>query len=750
MSNALPFDLGAGSDEPHLSATSPTPPQWANTETITGGGTGADSAHTERRADNGHGGRPRRRAATSSALANVANTGTVKKHHHTDRWHRRRHHHPGCRRRCQSLLRLTSAAAVRHPHPWGTTNTATVANTQTIAGGTGADAITLGTGFTTAMQIDLGTGANKLTLAGVANTGSVSNVNTLIGGAGADAITLNTGVTGGSIDLGAGNDTLTLAAATNSATVANTETIAGGTGNDTVTLSTAVSNASVDLGAGSDSLIFGNFTNSATVANTETITGGTGADSVTLGGALTTAMAVDLGAGSNKLSLANVANTGTVKNTTTLIGGTGADTITLGAAAVSASIDLGGGSDTLTLGNFTNTATVANTETIAGGTGADTITLGTGFTTAMQIDLGTGVNKLTLAAGGNTGSVSNVNTLIGGSGADTVTYNTALVGGSVDLGTGSNTLQLANFTNVASVANTETAFGGSGNDTFVLTEIHSQHGCWPWRCKLHHRQYRRRPVRVRSELRRQLYHGSELQRCQRRQDCARHNGELDIDHQHGRFERCCAWPRLTARYRRRLSTPHPGTRGPCHERRQWRVRLPTKHRRTVLQRQRQLYWWRHACGRGRQQQQHPVDLQCKQLHASLRPGSLNEELPCPGRETERTVGGPGRHPRCSRRLAERRSRRSLRHIGGPHFPCVTRMTPWRHARSAILHISQDDMQMLCSYWGRSPKVRPTFSNLGISLGALGQDDAAETAYTVEQLPSIRKCAARHTSIWATS
>ena len=37
------------------------------------------------------------------------------------------------------------------------------------------------------MSIDLGAGANKLTLANVANTGTVSNVNTLIGGTGADA-----------------------------------------------------------------------------------------------------------------------------------------------------------------------------------------------------------------------------------------------------------------------------------------------------------------------------------------------------------------------------------------------------------------------------------------------------------------------------------------------------------------------------------------------------------------------------------
>ena len=45
------------------------------------------------------------------------------------------------------------------------TNTATVANTETITGGTGTDTITLGTALTNSMQVDLGAGANTLTLA---------------------------------------------------------------------------------------------------------------------------------------------------------------------------------------------------------------------------------------------------------------------------------------------------------------------------------------------------------------------------------------------------------------------------------------------------------------------------------------------------------------------------------------------------------------------------------------------------------
>lgn len=136
------------------------------------------------------------------------------------------------------------------------TNSATVANTETIAGGTGNDTITLGSPLTDAMAVDLGAGANKLALANASNTGTVGNINTLIGSAGSDSITLGTAVANGSIDLGAGNDTLTLANGTNSATVTNTETIFGGSGADTIVLTG--SNASMIVAGGGMNFITGN------------------------------------------------------------------------------------------------------------------------------------------------------------------------------------------------------------------------------------------------------------------------------------------------------------------------------------------------------------------------------------------------------------------------------------------------------------------------------------------------------------
>ena len=59
------------------------------------------------------------------------------------------------------------------------------------------------------MSVDLGSGANTLTLNNATNTGTVKNVGTLLGGTGADTITLGTVAKNASINLGSGSDTLT-------------------------------------------------------------------------------------------------------------------------------------------------------------------------------------------------------------------------------------------------------------------------------------------------------------------------------------------------------------------------------------------------------------------------------------------------------------------------------------------------------------------------------------------------------------
>ena len=228
---------------------------------------------------------------------------------------------------------------------------------------------------------------------------TIANVETITGGTGADIVTLGGLLTNSiAIDLGSGSDKLTLAAGTNTGTVKNVETISGGTGSDTITLGAAAQNASIDLVSGNDTLTFGNFSNTATVANVGTVIGGTGADSVTLTGALTTSMSVNLTGGADKLTLSAAGgNAGTVKNVETLIGGTGNDAITLGTAVINGSVDLGSGSDTLKLANFTNRVSVTSTETVVGGAGDDTVIL-TGSNTSTVIG-GGGMNFITGNAG---------------------------------------------------------------------------------------------------------------------------------------------------------------------------------------------------------------------------------------------------------------------------------------------------------------------------------------------------------------
>jgi hypothetical protein len=106
------------------------------------------------------------------------------------------------------------------------------------------------------MRVDLGSGANKLTLAAGSNTGTVSNVATLIGGTGTDTITLGTSVANGSISLGASVDALTLANGTNHVSVASIGTVHGGNGADTIVLTGSMS--SMVTGGGGLNFITGN------------------------------------------------------------------------------------------------------------------------------------------------------------------------------------------------------------------------------------------------------------------------------------------------------------------------------------------------------------------------------------------------------------------------------------------------------------------------------------------------------------
>lgn len=197
--------------------------------------------------------------------------------------------------------------------------------------------------------MDLGAGNDTLTLANGGNTASVSNVETIIGGSGADAITLGAAAANASIDLGSGSDHLTFGNFSNTATIGNVETITGGSGNDTITLTTGLTTASaIDLGAGNNKLTFAAGGSTATVSNVDTLIGGAGADAVTLGTAITAGSA-DLGGGGDTLTLAAGTNSVSATNVATVFGGSGDDTIVL--TGSNAALVVGGGGMNLITGN---------------------------------------------------------------------------------------------------------------------------------------------------------------------------------------------------------------------------------------------------------------------------------------------------------------------------------------------------------------------------------------------------------------
>ena len=229
--------------------------------------------------------------------------------------------------------RSTSAAGHGKPDPRRLRQQLLVANVETLTGlDRGADNVTL-TGSPDHGPVGRpGRRVADKLIPGqhVANTGTLANIETIIGGSGADAITLSTAMleqqsmptsTAVPITL-----TLAMAASTPAFTIANVETLDRRNRRyDTVTL-----DLGPDHGPGHRSGQrrrgqadpAGRSPTPATVSNVETIVGGTGADTVTLGAALASS-SVDLGVVRTSLALANGVNTLTLANIETVTGGTG-------------------------------------------------------------------------------------------------------------------------------------------------------------------------------------------------------------------------------------------------------------------------------------------------------------------------------------------------------------------------------------------------------------------------------------------
>jgi hypothetical protein len=135
-----------------------------------------------------------------------------------------------------SLTMVGGTAMVQLINPWGfdepsaiplsllSTGIAEVDVGKFVAAGPVSGTTILPNAVTNA-SIDLGAGNDILIFANGTNSATVANAETIIGGTGNDTITLATAAANASVDLGAGSDKLTLANATNSATVANAETI---------------------------------------------------------------------------------------------------------------------------------------------------------------------------------------------------------------------------------------------------------------------------------------------------------------------------------------------------------------------------------------------------------------------------------------------------------------------------------------------------------------------------------------------
>ena len=382
-----------------------------------------------------------------------------------------------------------------------------------IAGGGGTDTLHATNG-SNAWQT---TGTNSGTLNG---TTAFSGITNLAGGSGADIITLGVSTYNGSITGGGGTDTL---AASNGANMWQSTGSNSGTLN-TTTIFSGITN--LTGGSGADTLTGRNVINSWNITGTKAATldsmNATGMDALAGGSAVDTFRlatgvstfngSVTGGGGDDILAAINGtnawqvtgANAGTLNGTTTfsgitsLSGGSGSDTFRLGTGVpvFSGSIIGGGGIDTVATTNGANVWQVTGNNTgtlngstlfsaitnLAGGIDSDTLTgLNSINTTGWSI---TGSNAVTL----NNMNATGMDALAGGTGKDIFTLGAGVpvFNGTITGGGGSDTLAATDGTNswlvtgpnvgTLNAAPTSTTIfsgitylnGGSGADTFRL------------------------------------------------------------------------------------------------------------------------------------------------------------------------------------------------------------------------------------------------------------------------------------------
>jgi hypothetical protein len=201
-----------------------------------------------------------------------------------------------------------------------------VVEKMTVATGTGADAITVGSFAGAQLNLDAGDGANVITAGsfgavGTASSDAYTSANTIVTGAGNDAITI------GNVQA---DPTYVKASMAITAGNGDNTIVVKGDGTGTANISGEIS---ITTGTGKDAIVFGD---SATATAFEvttaklTVTTGAGDDTVKLHNVTKNGSTIDLGDGVDKLYV-GVAGTGTalIVNDVAITTGAGKDTIYL-------------------------------------------------------------------------------------------------------------------------------------------------------------------------------------------------------------------------------------------------------------------------------------------------------------------------------------------------------------------------------------------------------------------------------------
>ena len=362
---------------------------------------------------------------------------------------------------------------------------------------TGAQAVTLGTGYTQATTVVLGsTGTDSIinsanvALTVVATDAQLNNATAVTGGTGTDSITL-TAVTATTTTVSfagriTGVDSIVIVDSGDSATTAGgdinldlgsyatsisidasaLDELFSATNPETLTISgaSATKNLTVVGGSGNDLITSG--------SGSDSITGGAGADTITAGGGN------DFLSGGDQNDTFVMATNLTYQDTVS--GGSGTDTMTLDAGksdvdflnVSSVEILSIGTSGTTTLGAFASAAGIA---TVNGSTGADTINA-SGMTTGVTFFTGTDTTGDSLTGGSGNDSfiffgsnLTALDTIAGGAGTDTIMLRNNSDGSATGATAAavSATISLASTASIENITVSDLVTGGAVSITFA-------------------------------------------------------------------------------------------------------------------------------------------------------------------------------------------------------------------------------------------------------------------------------------------